>query len=266
MQLCQTLANQAAAAIENARLYEGVKEADRAKSEFIDFVAHELKQPMTAMQGYARMLTMGIGGPLNDTQRQFVQVINNNVDRMGKLVNDLLEISRLEAGRTQLKLAPVCIQEIVDETLVNTRTEIDARHHTLEVVASEDLPPILGDRERLVQILTNLVSNAYKYTPEGGTIRIVVNGRDEASTPPGHVCITVSDTGIGMSQQEMIKLEEKFFRADHDLVQRQPGTGLGVSITRNLVALHGGALAVESEPGRGSTFSFTVPVAPPTSE
>ncbi|MBN1659370.1 MAG: GAF domain-containing protein [Anaerolineae bacterium] len=266
IQLCQTLANQAAAAIENARLYEGVKEADHAKSEFIDFVAHELKQPMTAMQGYAKMLTMGIGGALNDTQTQFVQVINNNVDRMGKLVNDLLEISRLEAGRTHLKLAPVRIQEIVEETLINTRTEIEARHHTLQVEAPEDLPPVLGDRERLVQILTNLVSNAYKYTPQGGTIRIVVDGLDRASVPPGHVCIAVSDTGIGMSPQEIIKLEEKFFRADHDLVQQQPGTGLGVSITRNLVALHGGEFTVESEPGQGSTFSFTVPVALSPSE
>ncbi|HSJ53104.1 MAG TPA: GAF domain-containing protein, partial [Anaerolineae bacterium] len=110
IRLCHTLANQAAAAIENARLYEGVREADQAKSEFIDFVAHELKQPMTAMQGYSKLLIMGIGGELTTNQRQFVDVINSNVDRMGKLVNDLLEISRLEAGRTKLKLAPVRLQ------------------------------------------------------------------------------------------------------------------------------------------------------------
>ncbi len=182
--LVQTLANQAAAALENARLYEGVAQANQAKSEFIDFVAHELKQPMTSMQGYARLLTMGIGGELAPMQTQFVQVITSNVDRMGKLVNDLLEISRLEAGRTTLRLEPVHLREVIDETLVNTRTEIEARHHTLEVTVPDDLPPVMGDRERLVQIMTNLVSNAYKYTPEGGIIRIAVLsaiGRDEGA-------------------------------------------------------------------------------------
>jgi signal transduction histidine kinase len=261
VRLCQTLANQAAAAIENARLYEGVKEADQAKSEFIDFVAHELKQPMTAMQGYAKLLTMGVGGQLNDQQKQFVQVINSNVERMGKLVNDLLEISRLEAGRTKLSLAPVDLHEVLEETLTYTRTELEARHHVVEVDTPEDLPPVLGDRDRLIQILTNLVSNAYKYTPEGGHIRIAVNGQDRTDVPPGHVYVSVSDDGIGMSPQELLRLEEKFFRADNELVREQPGTGLGVSITRNLVALHGGELLVESEPGQGSTFAFTLPIA-----
>jgi len=266
IRLCQTLANQAAAAIENARLYEGVKEADRAKSEFIDFVAHELKQPMTAMQGYAKLLTMGVGGQLNDTQNQFVEVINSNVERMSKLVNDLLEISRLEAGRTKLRLEPVDLQEVLEEILTNTRTEIEARHHIVEIDAPQELPPVLGDRERLVQILTNLVSNAYKYTPNGGLIRIVVDGQDRPDVPPGHIYVRVSDTGIGMSPQDLLRLEEKFFRADHELVREQSGTGLGVSITRNLVALHGGELQVESEPGQGSTFGFTLPLAVEDSE
>jgi GAF domain-containing protein/two-component sensor histidine kinase len=259
--LCQGIAQQAAIAIENARLYEGVKEINEAKSEFIDFVAHELKQPMTSMQGYAKMLTMGIGGELNDKQREFVQTINRNVDRMGKLVQDLLEISRLEAGRTKLKLGQVQLKEVMDETVTSTRTEIEARQHTLEVDVPDDLPSVRADRERLIQILTNLVSNAYKYTPEGGTIRIAADGRDHPETPPGHVLVSVSDTGIGMSPQEIAHLDEKFFRADHDLVQQQPGTGLGVSITRNLVELHGGEFMIESEPGKGSTFRFTVPIA-----
>jgi signal transduction histidine kinase len=270
--LVQTLANQAAAALENARLYEGVAQANRAKSEFIDFVAHELKQPMTSMQGYARLLTMGIGGELAPMQAQFVQVITSNVDRMGKLVNDLLEISRLEAGRTTLRLGPVHLREVIDETVVNTRTEIDARHHTLEITVPDDLPAVMGDRERLVQIMTNLVSNAYKYTPEGGLIRIAVlspvvgtggtgDGRGQWEVPRGQLLVSVSDTGIGMSPQELDGLQEKFFRADQTLVREQPGTGLGVSITRGLVALHGGELLVESQVGKGTTFGFTVPIA-----
>lgn len=259
--LLSTIAGEVAIALENARLYEGVKQANEAKSEFIDFVAHELKQPMTAMQGYARLLTMGIGGELSPTQKEFVQVINANVDRMGKLVNDLLEISRLEAGRIKLKLAQVRLRDVVEETITNTRTEIEARHHRLELDLPDDLPPVLGDRERLVQILTNLVSNAYKYTPDGGTIRITVDGRDRDDIPPNHLLISVSDTGIGMSPQDLARLEEKFFRADHELVRSQPGTGLGVSITRNLVMLHGGEFMVESRPGVGTTFRFTIPIA-----
>ncbi len=261
LRFLSTIAGQVAIALENARLHEGVRQANRAKSEFIDFVAHELKQPMTAMQGYAKMLTMGIGGELTETQRQFVDVITSNVDRMGKLVQDLLEISRLEAGRTKLKLAPVSLADVVAETVMNTRTEIEARHHTLEVDVPEDLPPVRGDRERLVQILTNLVSNAYKYTPDGGRIRIIADGPDGSDVPEGYLRVRVEDTGIGMTPQEIAKLDEKFFRADHDLVQKQPGTGLGVSITRNLVELHGGEFFVESEPGKGSTFAFTVPIA-----
>ena len=261
--LVQTMANQAAAALENARLYEGVSQANQAKSEFIDFVAHELKQPMTSILGYAHLLSMGVGGEMTPVQQQFVQVITSNVERMGKLVNDLLEISRLEAGRTRLKLAPVELREVVEETVTNTRTEIEARQHTLEVELPADLPPVLGDRERLVQILTNLVSNAYKYTPNGGRIRITVDGQAEPKTPPGRVLVAVSDTGIGMTPQELAHLEEKFYRADRPLVREQPGTGLGVSITRRLVALHGGEFMVESEAGKGSTFRFTVPVAEP---
>jgi signal transduction histidine kinase len=238
-----------------------VDQINRAKLEFMDFVAHELKQPMTSIQGYAKMLSMGIGGELSDTHKQFVEVINSNVDRMGRLVNDLLEISRLEAGRTKLNLAQVQLREVVNETIANARSEIEARHHTLQVVVPDDLPPVLGDRERLVQILTNLLSNASRYTPDGGTIRIAAIGHEYPELPPGHLCVDVSDTGIGMSPQELIRLEGNFFRADHDLVRQQPGTGLGVSIARNLVELHGGEFMIESELGKGSAFRFTVPIA-----
>jgi signal transduction histidine kinase len=270
------LVDRAAASLEHAQLFADlerrlqeetqqlaarVRQANEAKSEFIDFVAHELKQPMTAMQGYAKMLTLGIGGPLTDRQAEFVRIINSNVERMGRLVNDLLEISRLETGRIRLDPKPVALDEIVEEVVVNIRTEIEARAHTLVVEAPDDLPLVLADRDRLIQILTNLVSNAYKYTPNGGTIRIVVAGDDHPPEPPDHLRISVSDTGIGLSPEELLKLGNKFFRGEHDLVQQQPGTGLGLSITRNLVALHGGEFLVESEPGRGSTFTFTVPIA-----
>jgi signal transduction histidine kinase len=254
------LVDQTALAIENSYLYGAIAEADQAKVEFIDFVAHELKQPMTSMQGYAKMLMMGIGGELSDTQNQFVQVITANVDRMGKLVNDLLEISRLEAGRVKLKLELLRPKEIVDEALTTIHAEIEAREHALEINTPEDLPMFRGDRDRLVQILVNLVSNACRYTPDGGTLCIDASGPDRAGVPPGHLLFSISDTGIGMSSEDLANLD-KFFRADHDLVVSQPGTGLGVCIARHLVELHGGELRVESELEQGSTFSFTVPIA-----
>jgi signal transduction histidine kinase len=256
-----SVADQAALALENARLHERIKAVDRDRSEFVDFVAHELKQPMTAIQGYARMLMMGIGGQASDTHQEFARVINSNSDRMGKLVNDLLEISRLEAGRIQLRLAPLRLDEIVDDLLANTRAEMEARHHTLEVNVPDDLPEILADPQRLLQALTNLLVNAYWYTPNGGTIRIVATRQDRVDASPGSVQVAISDTGIGMSPQDLARLEGKFFRADHDLVRAQPGMGLGVPIARHLVELHGGKLSVQSQVNQGSTFSITVPIA-----
>jgi len=173
-------------AIENQRLREDLRQAEMATGEFVDFVAHELKQPMTAMQGYSKMLILGLGGELTPTQRQFVDVIDANVERMGKLINDLLEVCRLEAGRTRLNLAPVSLKEILYETVVNNRAELEARHHTVEIDVPDDLPPVLGDRDRLVQILAHLVRNACRYTPEGGHVRLVAGEQNGDAGPGGH--------------------------------------------------------------------------------
>lgn len=248
---------QIALAIENSELLEQVARLDQAKAEFIDFVAHELKQPMTSMQGYTKMLMMGIGGELSDTQSQFVEVINANVSRMGKLVNDLLEISRLEAGRIVLKLEPLRPKDIVDEALAAVQADMEARGHALEVQLPDELPLIAGDRARLIQVLTNLLSNACLYTPDGGRIGISA-GTQDGDAAPRHLLFSVTDTGIGLSPEDLASLG-KFFRADRDLVASQPGTGLGLSIAQHLVELHGGELSVESELDRGSTFSFTIP-------
>jgi signal transduction histidine kinase len=231
------------------------------QSEFIDFVAHELKQPMTAILGYTKMLLMGIGGELTENQRQFVQVIDSNATRMGKLVNNLLEISRLEAGRVSLNLSQVHLERIIEETITQARSEIEARQHTLEADIPAALPPVQGDRERLLQILTSLVSNAYMYTPNGGALRIAVQEHALSDDTPAHLLVSVSDSGIGMSSRELAQLGQPLYRAEHDLVQAQWGTGLSVSIARHLIALYGGELLIESEVDKGSTFSFTVPLA-----
>ena len=259
--LMACLANQVAVALYQAGLYERVHQAEQGRSDFIDFVSHELNQPMTAIQGYAKMLTMGIGGELSDTQRQFIEVINTNVRRMSKLVSDLLQLSRLEAGRTKLRLAPIHLHEIVQRVIDLTRADIEARHHALIVDVPSSLPQVLGDAEHLIKVLGNLVGNAYQYTPDGGTISIMAEIPDLSGEPPGHLSVSVRDTGIGMSPKEIARLDEKFFRGEHNLVQQQSGSGLGILITRSLVQLHGGEFQVDSTPGLGSTFQFTVPLA-----
>jgi signal transduction histidine kinase len=255
----QRLADYASLAWECAHLQEALDKAGRARSEFVDFVAHELKQPMTSIQGYAKMLHLGMGGDLSESQRQFVEVIASSVDRMGNLIDNLLEISRLEDGRAELDLGTLQLEAVVEEVVAATRAEIEARSHRLIVDVPEELPAAQGDTGRLVQILMQLVRNAYQYTPEGGTITIAIDGPEEVEIPGGQLLVSVSDTGIGMPAEELDRLGEMFFRGGHELVRSQPGTGLGLAITRQLVALHGGDLLVESEPGRGSTFAFTVP-------
>ena len=259
--ILSALVDQAALAIENSRLLERIAALDGAKLEFIDFVAHELKQPMTAMQGYAKMLMMGIGGELSDRQAQFVQVINANVGRLARLVTNLLEISRLEAGRVKLHLEQLQPGPLVDQALAAVQPEIESRQHSLEVHLPKDLPACTADRERLVQILTNLLGNACLYTPPGGTIRVSLSAQEPVGPSPGHLLFSVSDTGIGLSPEDIASLD-KFFRADRDLVNSQPGTGLGLSIVRHLVELHGGELMIESELDQGSTFSFSLPLTP----
>jgi signal transduction histidine kinase len=255
------LVGQAALAIEIVRLHQAVKKADDSESEFVDFVAHELKQPMTAIQGYAKMLAMGIGGEPTDTQRQFAQVIDANADRMGRLIQNLLEVSRLEAGRITLQLTPNEMNEIVDEAVAAVRAEIEARQQILTVGVPEDLPPVMGDRERLLQILANLISNAYKYTPQGGSIQITAEELTGPEEGARHLEVRVSDSGIGLSDYELTRVGEKFFRAKHELVRTQPGSGLGIYIVRQLIALHGSQLVIRSEPDIGSTFRFALPIA-----
>ncbi len=260
LQLIEALVDRAALAIENGHLLASVAELELAKIGFMDFVAHEMKQPMTSMQGYAKMLMLGIGGELSERQSQFAEVISANVDRMGRMVHNLLEISRLEAGRIKLELEQLQPKAIVDQAMAAIQAEMEAREHSVEVHLPEDLPYIKCDRDRLLQILGYLLSNACRYTPDGGTIRVSVSESDPRAAPPGHLLFSISDTGIGISAEDLDRLD-KFFRADHDLVVSQPGTGLGISIARGLIELHGGELTIESEPDRGSTFCFTMPIA-----
>mgnify|MGYP001097733276 CR=1 FL=1 len=248
------LADHAAIAIENARLYKRVQQADRAKTEFISFVAHELRTPMTSIRGYADMLLEGMFGDLPAQHEQFIQTIHNNVTRMQVLVSDLQDVSRIETGHLKLEIQPADLADALKEALQSTRGQVEARSQDLTLDTPDDLPMVHADPSRLTQILINLLSNAYKYTPEGGSISVRIHLQDE------YVHCAVSDTGIGVSPEDQEKLFTKFFRSEDQAVRDMPGTGLGLCITKSLVELQGGQMEVKSQLGEGTTFTFTVPV------
>ncbi len=256
----ERLADHAAIAIDNARLFKRVQDANDAKTSFISFVSHELKQPMTSITGYSDLLIKGVGGDLNEQQAQFIRVIRNNTDRMNRIVQDLFDISRIESGRLKLEIGPVMPEEVVGEAVQAFEQEIAAKSQELEVIIEEDLPTVAGDRERLIQVLTNLVSNANKYTPEHGriTLRVDMQARNGKTA----VRWSVEDTGIGMTDEERSQLFTKYFRSQRDAVRSVPGTGLGLVITQSIVEMHGGEVSVESELHQGSTFSFSLPLSP----
>jgi signal transduction histidine kinase len=251
------LVSHAAIAIDNAHLFDQVKLANQAKTEFMNTASHELKLPMTSIKGYAKLLLMGAAGSLSDQQKDFLGVISNNVDRMDRLVADLLDVSRIEAGRIRLEIEDVQMGNVIDDVIQSVRTHIEKKKQNLTLEVDENLPEIRADYGRMVQIVTNLVSNAFKYTPEGGDIKVMVkpyNGDIEG------IVVTVQDTGYGISEEDQMRLFTNFFRSSDQNIRDEPGTGLGLSITKKMVETHGGELTLESELGRGSSFTFTVPL------
>jgi signal transduction histidine kinase len=267
------LSDHAAIAIANAQLYAEVEAANQAKSEFVSFVSHELKTPMTSIRGFTDLLSREVVGPVNDNQANFLHTIRSNVDRMATLVSDLADVSRIEAGRLRLDFAAVSVSDICDDVTRSVKKQIDEKEQTLAVNLPEDLPNIWGDRTRLIQVLTNLMSNANKYTPNGGKITLsadLVSYQWVLEQVPGEakgydaatrlVHISVNDTGYGISLEDQKKIFQKFFRSENQNIRDVPGTGLGLNITKTLVEMEGGTIWFNSELGRGTTFHFTIPI------
>jgi signal transduction histidine kinase len=251
--LLLSLADYAAIALENTRLYENVRRANQAKSEFVSLVAHELRTPMTSIRGYTDMLEKERVGPLTAQQAQFIRTIRFNAERMRVLVSDLQDISRIEADQLRLEREPTHLHKALKDALMATQARMQAQSQELTIDVPDTLPQVHADPSRLTQILTNLLSNASKYTPPEGHIHV------KARLKNGYVHCAVSDDGIGMSAQDQAKLFTKFFRSDNPAVREQTGTGLGLCIVKNLVELQGGRIDVQSELSKGTTFTFTVP-------
>jgi signal transduction histidine kinase/DNA-binding response OmpR family regulator len=229
------------------------REVDRMKTQFVSMVSHELRTPLTSIKGFTEMILDEDAGEINEEQREFLSIVEANADRLIALVNDLLDISRIESGRVQLKLEQADLNELMTIVVATMDHLIEEKSQTLELNVDQDLPQIKLDRDRIIQVLTNLVSNAYKYTQEGGLIRLTVGRSGQ------FVRFAVSDSGFGISEKDQEQLFTRFFRVDSALTRQIGGTGLGLNIVKTIIEMHGGEVTVDSELGVGSTFAFTIP-------
>jgi len=238
------------------------REVDRLKSEFVSIVSHELRTPLTSILGYTELLLNRQFG--DEERRQFINTVYVEAGRLSQLVEDLLGVSRLEAGNVKLNRWMISLRQVVNELTTQLNTQL-ARHR-LVIALPENLPPVYADRDKVKQIIFNLLTNAIKYSPSGGEIALKLAEVGLADLPADHppgrwVRVAISDEGIGIAPEDLSRIWERFYRVDNTNTRRIGGTGLGLSITRALVELHGGRAWAESELGKGSRFFFTLPVA-----
>ena len=229
-------------------------EAERAKSEFVSNVSHELRTPLTSIVGYTSLLANHVVGPINDQQANFLKVVQTNADRLVTLINDLLDISRIESGRLELNIQPIALETVIRDVAEMLKPQCDQKSLTLKVVIEPGLVFVLGDKNRLVQIIANLASNACRYTLAGGSITLALSQSGDTAR------VDVADTGIGIGPEDQAKIFQRFYRVNNAAIFETNGTGLGLPITKMLVEMHGGRMWVKSEVNHGSTFTFVLPI------
>ncbi|MFO0774772.1 MAG: ATP-binding protein [Nitrospiraceae bacterium] len=284
LDLLVTVSSHIAVAIDNARAYQALgalttsleqrvqertqelqsantrlKELDQLKSAFVSIVSHELRTPMTSIRGYVDNLLDGLAGPLTEKQRHYLSRVMVNADRLTHMITELLDLSRIEAGRVELQITDVDLRILTSDVAEEFSRQASEREIRLETQTPPGPQTVPGDRNKLHQVLTNLVGNALKFTPRGGRIEILVE-----SPSPHEQRVTVSDSGCGIPADELPRIFDKFFRGSAIPIEAR-GAGLGLAIVRTLIELHGGSVSVDSEPGKGSRFSFVLPVDAATS-
>ena len=228
-----------------------LKELERIKNEFVSTVSHDLRSPLTSIRGFVDLI--GMVGPLNDQQKSFADKIRKGATDITALVEDLLDLGRIETGAA-FEFEPVYFTEIIAESADVLRGNAESKGQWLDVHVPPSLPPVLGNRMRLGQVVKNLVGNAIKYTPDGGHIRVW------AEVQAGQLLVSVQDTGIGISAEDQARLFNKFYRVKSEKTADIPGTGLGLVITKTILDKHAGRIWINSELGKGSTFTFLLPV------
>jgi signal transduction histidine kinase len=280
LDLLLTIASHVAVAIDNARTYENVErlaqtleervaertqdlqaanarlqELDKLKSSFVSIVSHELRTPMTSIKGLVENMLDGLTGNLNDRQTFYLGRVKYNIERLTRMINDLLDLSRIEAGRMDLHQSAVNMGSLAREVVETLQPLAQERSLTLEAHIAPTIGLIQGDRDKLTQVFTNLINNALKFTESPGTVTVEVFRRED-----GMIQTSVVDTGCGIPQEEQQTIFERFYRGQSSEMKNH-GAGLGLAITKSLVELHGGSIWVESKPGEGSRFCFILPMA-----
>ncbi|MBC6934686.1 MAG: GAF domain-containing protein [Chloroflexi bacterium] len=256
-----TLADQVSIAIQNARAFkvqqeaaERLREVDRLKSQFLANMSHELRTPLNSIIGYAEVMLDGIDGELTDDAIEDVEAIHSGGKHLLAIINDILDLAKIDAGQMFMDRQEADLGKIIEEVVHTCQILVKDKGIYLELERQAELPPVYGDPVRLRQIVYNLVNNAIKFTEKGG-ITVSVGRQDDQQ-----ICVTVKDTGIGMSQKDLSVIFERFRQVDGSATRRAGGTGLGLAITRQLVQMHDGEIHVTSKPHEGSTFWFTLPV------
>jgi signal transduction histidine kinase len=234
--------------------YLQVQDANRLKSEFLANMSHELRTPLNAIIGFSEVLQEKLFGELNEKQAEYTEDILTSGRHLLSLINEILDLSKVEAGRMELETAPFDLPLAIENARTFVRERAAKHGITVEMDVDERLGEYVGDERKIKQILLNLLSNAVKFTPEGG--RIGINARQV----DGAIEISVTDTGIGIAPEDQPKIFEEFRQVGADYAHKVEGTGLGLTLAKKFVELHGGRIWVESEPGKGSTFTFALPL------
>lgn len=277
-ELISILADQIGQSLENARLFEqayraqqileakvaertkqlstalaDVQEVSRNKSEFISAVSHELRTPLTSIKGYAALLMAGTIGEIPDKVKERLEKINKHTDNLVGLINDLLDISRIESGKTEMKLTFHAIPPVIENVHDLLTPQMKEKNIRFVNLVPAECPALPTDLSQIERVFINLISNAIKFTPHGGTISV------SADINPDDVTFKISDTGIGISKENMSRLFNEFYRVENEINQNVKGTGLGLALCKKIVEAHGGRIGVQSEVIKGSTFYFSLP-------
>jgi signal transduction histidine kinase len=261
IELLRTFASQSALAIQNARLFHEIENksreleaANRHKDEFLASMSHELRTPLNAVIGFSEVLLDRMFGDVNAKQQEYLEDILASGRHLLSLINDILDLAKIEAGRMELDLEDFEVTQAIDNAVVLVRERATRKGLTLDTRLDHGLGALRGDQRKVKQVLLNLLSNAVKFTPEGGRVEVRAQRLD------GQVEISVSDTGIGIAAEDLDAVFEEFRQVGTDYAKKHEGTGLGLTLSRKFVELHGGRIWVKSQPGQGSTFTFTLPV------